>query len=184
VHGFDGALSKRGARGCERQRRNQDGAGKCLPAMLENSHHSIPWHPVAPVPIATEGRRIATPPLFYSPSLGHARKGFVKQGIAADGSNKPLATYRKCRAAAPFGYAVCRIPELIRLIAGGLELWFERPGFPPVPPHRPSCHARGKCRAQRAAPNSRACRIGPAGTVATRPTEGRHSGDGRHHLVP
>src|SRR4029079_2330902 len=50
---------------------------------------------------------------------------------------------------AGFGYAVCRRREIMRCIAAGQELWFERPGFSPVPPHRPSCHARGKCRAQR-----------------------------------
>jgi cytochrome c oxidase subunit 2 len=32
-------------------------------------------------------------------------------------------------------------------------LWFEKPGFPPIPPHRPSCHARGDHRAGGAAPN-------------------------------
>src|SRR5690348_13064668 len=48
-----------------------------------------------------------------------------------------------------FGYADCRMVQTMRCIAARLELWFEKPGFPPVPPHRPSCHARGKCRAQR-----------------------------------
>jgi len=41
----------------------------------------------------------------------------------------------------------------MRRIAAGLELWFERPGFPPVPPHRPSCHARGNAVRSGAAPN-------------------------------
>jgi hypothetical protein len=51
--------------------------------------------------------------------------------MAPDGTGQVLARYRKCRAGAPFGYAVCRMPGFIRCIAGGLELWFERPGFPP-----------------------------------------------------
>jgi hypothetical protein len=37
-------------------------------------------------------------------------------------------------------FVASRLP--IRLIAAKLELWFERPGFLPIPPHRPGCHAR------------------------------------------
>jgi hypothetical protein len=50
VHRFDGTLRKGAVRGYERQRRHQHyrreqyRAAKGVPRMLDNSHHSIPWH--------------------------------------------------------------------------------------------------------------------------------------------
>ena len=46
-----------------------------------------------------------------------------------------------CIAGGPYAGAACRTPCVagwrnMRCIAGQPELWFEKPGFPPVPPHR------------------------------------------------
>src|SRR5258705_4586980 len=37
----------------------------------------------------------------------------------------------------------CRMAGMIRCIATGPELWFEEPGFLPVPPPKPHYRARG-----------------------------------------
>src|SRR5579864_2074845 len=60
------------------------------------------------------------------------------------GRSEPLARGLNAASELNWGQAVYRRKLTIRRIAAAPELWFERPGFPPVPPHRKSCHARGK----------------------------------------
>jgi hypothetical protein len=64
--------------------------------------------------------------------------------------------------------------EVMRRIAGGLELWFERPGFPPVP-SPPKLPRPWQCRAQRVAPN-----IMPEVGGKKLPEQGRFFVEGAH----
>src|SRR5262249_12457955 len=63
----------------------------------------------------------------------------------------------------------------MRRIAGGLELWFERPGFPPSRCTAQAAMPVAKCRAQRAAPN-----IMPCGGRQQGPEPGRFLVEGAH----
>ena len=86
--------------------------------------------------------------ILFGP-VGSCPAGPVKQATGRrrirSGLIQAARSWRKCGVVdGPSGQAVCRMERAIRCIAARPELWFERPGFPPVPPHRKTCHARGK----------------------------------------
>src|SRR6188508_3494485 len=119
-----------------------------MPVMLGKLHRGVLRHPVMTL-FGAQTKRIVARSERYLLWLGHARPVLSSKANRRRCCDGRPAKPGNAMLKAGFGYAVCRRRDIMRCIAAGQELWFERPGFSPVPPHRPSCHARGKCRAQR-----------------------------------